>query len=199
MATDPQRGVLRPPRTRIEGFSVVEEDGQIAAAPLAPLHLMSDEDGQFPLTSLNNWEREVVLAELARPNVARLVPQPLTRRGRLTRHRLPRRRHWQLAIHAPRLRVLSTRSAAKSSPPFVDPHGHHLDDALMKLKALARFAGTYGDEFHRIEALAEIDGRMKVIDMKIPVVRDAVLHGEESAIEIYQSNLSIEYLPTGGK
>ena len=69
MTTDPQRGVLRPPRTRIEGFSVVEEDGQIAAAPLAPLHLMSDEDGQFPLTSLNKWEREVVLAELARPNV----------------------------------------------------------------------------------------------------------------------------------
>ncbi len=30
---------------------------------------MSDEDGKFPLTSLNSWEREVVLAELARPNV----------------------------------------------------------------------------------------------------------------------------------
>ena len=68
MATEPQKGVLRAPRTRIEGFSV-EEDGQIVAAPLAPLHLMSDENGQFPLTSLNSWEREIVLAELARPNV----------------------------------------------------------------------------------------------------------------------------------
>ena len=27
---------------------------------------MSDEAGNFPLTSLNNWEREVVLAELKR-------------------------------------------------------------------------------------------------------------------------------------
>ena len=30
---------------------------------------MSDEGGQFPLTSFNKWEREIVLAELARPNV----------------------------------------------------------------------------------------------------------------------------------
>ena len=35
-------------------------DGQIALAPLATEHLMSDEDGQFPLRSLNDWEREVV-------------------------------------------------------------------------------------------------------------------------------------------
>jgi type III restriction enzyme len=31
---------------------------------------MSDADGQFPLTSLNSrWERDVVRAELARPNI----------------------------------------------------------------------------------------------------------------------------------
>jgi type III restriction enzyme len=38
MATDPQKGVLRRPRTRIEGFSV-EENGQIVPAPLAPMPL----------------------------------------------------------------------------------------------------------------------------------------------------------------
>src|SRR5213075_1120808 len=36
MTTHPQRGALRRPRTRVEGFSAVEEDGQIAVAPLAP-------------------------------------------------------------------------------------------------------------------------------------------------------------------
>ena len=40
MATDPQKGVLSPPRTRVEGFSV-EENGEIVAAPLVPLHMMS--------------------------------------------------------------------------------------------------------------------------------------------------------------
>jgi hypothetical protein len=38
MTTDPQKGVLRPPRTRIEGFSVVEEDGLISPVPLVPLN-----------------------------------------------------------------------------------------------------------------------------------------------------------------
>lgn len=48
LATEPQIGALRPPRTRIEGFTIEQDDGQLAAAPLAPLHLMSDDDGQFP-------------------------------------------------------------------------------------------------------------------------------------------------------
>jgi hypothetical protein len=69
MTTEPQTGALRPPRTRIEGFSLFDTDDQISTAPLAPLHLMSDDRGQFPLTSLNNWERRIVLTELARPNV----------------------------------------------------------------------------------------------------------------------------------
>jgi hypothetical protein len=42
----------------------------------------------------------------------------------------------------------------------------------MKLKAFMRFAGTYGEPFHRIEALIEVDGRIKVIDMKIDAVRE---------------------------
>jgi type III restriction enzyme len=110
MATDRQKSALRPPRTRIEGFSV-EENGQVASALLAPLHLMSNVDGQFPLTSLNNWEREVVLAELARPNVRGWYRNPTAGRSRLTQHCLPRRRHWQLAIHAPPVPRAGPRAA----------------------------------------------------------------------------------------
>ena len=89
MATDPQRGVLRPPRTRIEGFSLVEEDGQIAAAPLAPLHLMSDESGQFPLDVAQQVGARDRARRARAAERARLVPQPLAGRGRFTRHRLP--------------------------------------------------------------------------------------------------------------
>ena len=76
---------------------------------------------------------------------------------------------------------------------ILDPHGHHLEDALMKLKALARFAGTYSEAFHRIEALAEVDGRMKVIDMKIDAVRDAVLFAKQSAVDLYRSTIAVDY------
>ena len=37
------------------------------------MHLMSDEGGRFPLTSFNKWEREIVLAELAPAEHARLI------------------------------------------------------------------------------------------------------------------------------
>jgi type III restriction enzyme len=65
----------------------------------------------------------------------------------------------------------------------------------MKLKALARFAGAYGESFHRIEALAEVDGRMKVIDMKIDAVCDAVLVGKQSPVDLYRSSIAVDYGP----
>ena len=76
---------------------------------------------------------------------------------------------------------------------IVDPHGHHLDDADLKLKALARFAADYGACFHRIEAVAEVDSRMKVIDMQIAAVRDAVLVGKRPAADIYRSSIGVDY------
>jgi hypothetical protein len=78
---------------------------------------------------------------------------------------------------------------------ILDPHGHHLDDALMKLKALARFARTYGEAFHRIEAFAEVDGRMKVLDMKIDSVRESVLVAKQSAVDLYRSAIAVDYGP----
>ena len=192
MTTDPQKGVLRPPRTRIEGFSIVEEDGQIAAAPLAPLHLMSDEGGQFPLTSLNNWEREIVLAELARPNVRGWYRNPS--RAAVDSLGIAYRDddtgNWR-SMHPDF--VFFHEVGGKIVASILDPHGHHLDDALMKLKALASFAGTYGEAFHRIEALAEVDGRMKVIDMKIDAVREAVLVAKQSAVDLYRSTIAVDY------
>jgi len=76
---------------------------------------------------------------------------------------------------------------------IVDPHGHHLDDALMKLKALAHFAEKFGDAFHRIEALDRVDGHMKVLDMKSEAVREEVIFRAQHAVDVYRSTLAVEY------
>jgi hypothetical protein len=76
---------------------------------------------------------------------------------------------------------------------ILDPHGHHLEDALMKLKALATFAETYGNAFHRIEALAEVDGRMKVLDMKHRASREDILVATKGPVEIYRSGIAVDY------
>jgi hypothetical protein len=192
MTTEPQKGVLRPPRTRIEGFTLVEEDGQMAQAPLVPLHLMSDEHGQFPLTSLNKWERDIVISELSRPNVRAWYRNPsraavdslgIAYRDDLTGN-------WR-SMHPDF--VFFHEVGGKIVASILDPHGHHLNDALMKLKALAGFAQKYGDAFHRIETLAEVDGRMKVIDLKTDVVREAVISAKGNALTLYRSTFAANY------
>lgn len=193
LATDPQIGRLRAPRTRVEGFTV-EENGQFAAAPLVPLHIMSDDEGQFPLTTLNNWERRVVFAELGRPNVKGWYRNPsraaFDSLGIAYRDETG---NWR-SMHPDFVFFHEVRGKIVAS--IVDPHGIHLDDAAIKLKALAKFAGDHGNAFHRIEALAEVDGKMKVIDMQLDTVREAILAGREPAVDIYRSNLSVEYDPT---
>ncbi|HNP63707.1 MAG TPA: DEAD/DEAH box helicase family protein [Woeseiaceae bacterium] len=193
MATEPQRGALRPPRTRIEGFSV-EEDGQIIPAPLAPLHLMSDSEGQFPLASLNNWERQIVLAELARPSARAWYRNPS--RAAVDALGIAYRDsgtgNWR-SMHPDF--IFFHEVGGKVVASILDPHGHHLDDALMKLKALAEFAEIYSEEFHRIEALAEVDGRMRVIDMQERATRGVIIEATQSPVEIYRSSVAFDYDP----
>jgi hypothetical protein len=159
---------------------------------LAPLHLMSDEAGQFPLTSLNTWERGVVLAELARPNVRGWYRNPS--RAAVDSLGIAYRDddtgNWR-SMHPDFVFFHEVGGEVVAS--IVDPHGHHLDDALMKLKALAKFAGTHGEAFHRIEALSEIDGRMKVIDMKTGAVRETILFGKQSPVDLYRSCMAVDY------
>lgn len=196
MSTEPQRGTLRPPRTRIEGFAVEVESGLIIPAPVALLHLMSDEEGNFPLSSLNNWEEEVVRAELARPNVRGWYRNPS--RAAVDSlgiaYRDDTTGNWR-SMHPDF--VFFHEIGGKIVASILDPHGHHLDDALMKLKALARFAEKYGDEFHRIEGLTQVDNCMKVLDLKSKIVREAVMAGKQGALEIYRSAIAVDYALKG--
>jgi type III restriction enzyme len=192
MTTDPQRGELRPPRTRIEGFSVIEKDGQFAEASVVPLHLMSDDDGQFPVTSLNKWEREVLLAELARPNLRGWYRNPS--RAAVDSlgiaYRDDATGNWR-SMHPDF--VFFHEIGGKIVASILDPHSHHLEDALMKLKALANFAGTYREEFHRVESLTQVDGLMRVLDLKRDEVRQTVITTSESAVDLYRSELAVDY------
>lgn len=191
MATEPQRGMLRPPRTRIEGFSV-EEDGQIVAAPTVALHLMADEDGLFPLTSLNGWEREIVRAELARPSIRGWYRNPSRAAADSLgiAYRDDTTGNWR-SMHPDFVFFHEVQGKIVAS--ILDPHGHHLEDAAMKLRALSAFATTYGDSFHRIEALSQIDGQMKVIDLKAGAARRALAFREDSPEYIYRSDIASDY------
>ncbi len=192
MTTEPQRGTLRRPRTRIEGFSI-ELNDQVVSAPLGPWHLMSDENGNFPLTSLNNWEQTVVRTELAEPSVRGWYRNPS--RAAVDSLGIAYRDpsgNWR-SMHPDFVFFHEVRGEIVAS--IVDPHGHHLDDAAMKLKALAAYAASFGASYHRIEAIAEVDGRMRVIDMQTPAVRDALITTTKPAVDIYRSSIAVDYSP----
>ena len=64
------------------------------------------------------------------------------------------------------------------------------------LDSVRAFADRCGDRFHRVEALSEVPGgAMRVLDMKIPAVCAAIESGETPPLELYRSDISIDYQP----
>jgi hypothetical protein len=184
LATHPRRGELKRPRTRIEDYIAVDDDGQQSIAPLVDRHLMSDEHGQFPIGSLNAWEREVVTKELSRPDSVAWYRNPprqaVDSLGVTYRDDIG---NWR-SMHPDF--VFFNKVAGAARPSIVDPHGHHLEDTLVKLQALARFARDYGGEFHRIEAISKPGATMRVLDLQDEAVRTAVLESSDSPEGLYR-------------
>ena len=186
LAVSPQRTELRRPRIRLEDFA--DQDGnQIAIADIIGKHLMSDLDGAFPLTSLNEWEKAVVRKETARlgcvawyrnPSVSAADSLGITYRDLVG--------NWR-ALHPDFIFFNLVNGLVR--PSIVDPHGHHLDDALVKLVGLAEYADMYGAGFLRIDALTDINGEMRVLDMQDEETRAEVKRSVRtgvSALELYQ-------------
>lgn len=191
MTTDPQRGELGRPRSRMEDYKILEDNDQVAFAPLVGKHLMSDEEGMFPMSSLNKWEQKVVNAELGQPGAVgwyRNPPRPAV--DALGVAYRDGQGNWR-TMHPDFVFFHEVGGEVRAS--IVDPHGTHLEDAVTKLRALAEFTQAYGAEFHRIEALAQVGTTMKVLDMTKPAVREAVLHDDQTAAEFYESDLAVEY------
>ena len=70
---------------------------------------------------------------------------------------------------------------------IVDPHGHHLEDSLVKLQALARFAeglrrGVPPDRGAQQDRTAT----MRVLDLQDEAVRSAVLESSDSPENLYR-------------
>lgn len=161
MSTEPQRiGILRP---RVRSEETEDADGNRLATVTG--HLMSIGDGRFPIGSLNNWEMKVLTAEMDRPDFLAWYRNP----GRASDDSLAvayqdGKGAWRrmcpdfLFFHG-------DENGVKVS--IIDPHGHHLGDALPKLRGLAAFTAAFGDEFHRIEAVAQMrDETLRVLDLK---------------------------------
>lgn len=191
LAATPQIEPLGRPRTRIEDY-IEDFDGQLGRAELVKLHLMSDKNGDAPITKLNDWEGEIVKHEITREGALAWYRNPprQTADSLGIAYRDERTGNWR-SMHPDFVFFHDIDGEAKAS--IIDPHGHYLDDSLVKLQALATFAEDHGHAFHRIEALSKVGNVMKLLNLKDEDVRARIRAGGRTVDWFYTSQFATNY------
>lgn len=174
MSTEPQRIDILRPRVRAEETKCV--DGKLL--PTVGDHLMTDEKGLFPIGSLNEWEAAVLQTEMGRGDFLAWYRNPSRASDDALAVAYKDANDAWRRICPDFVFFHGMGDDVKAS--IVDPHGHHLGDALVKLLGLANFAAEFGDELHRIESIAAVDGELRVLDMKLAAVREAVANATDA-------------------
>jgi len=187
MSANPQRIDILRPKVRAE--ETENSDGSRVSTK--PAHLMSDGNGEFPIGSLNQWETKVLESEMGQPGFRAWYRNP----GRPSEDSLAIaykdvKGNWRRMC--PDF-IFFSGSDDDIKMSIVDPHGFHLRDALLKLRGLADFTEEYGTEFHRIEAVAEMENKtLRVLDLKIDSVRQAIRDAKDAEL-LYLSAAATNY------
>lgn len=184
---EPQRVELVLQESRIENT----RDGDDNLLPTREKHLLADENGDFPVGSLNDWELAVVGAELRRPSCVGWYRNPS--RATSDALQVPYQIGNVWKPMQPDFVFFSRRQDGSLGAAIVDPHGDHLADALPKLNGLARFAEKYRDCFIRIEAVSKVGDELRMLDLTKPAVR-ALITAATSASDLYRSNSAELYV-----
>lgn len=190
MSAVPQRKEIERPAVRAEATKRLEKDGSEVELPTVERHLMSDESGRFPV-DLNDWETKVLEAETGRAGFAAWYRNP----SRASADSLAiaykdGKGDWRRMC--PDF-IFFHNGSGPVKTSIVDPHGFHLTDALSKLRGLAGYVEEFGDELHRVEAVAKMsDGVLRVLDLKENSVRSAV-RAADDAETLYLGNAARNY------
>lgn len=152
--------------------------------------LMCDENDKLFPYYMNLWEVKVLETEMKRDDFLAWYRNP----GYANQESLGISYLEDKSFQIVRLDILffSENKDKSISVDIVDPHRYHLSDSLPKLKGLAEYAKTHKLLFRRIETIAKIEGRLKVLDLTDPKIRSAVYEAK-SAKSLYESSLAQYY------
>ena len=188
MAYLPEQVTLNQPHTAQVESKVREADGTEHELPTSTTHLLVSDRGTYPC-ELGGWEQTVLEMEEARSgfigwyrNPNRAVKESLA---------IPYEDGNVWKAVRPDF-IFFSQSANGIVADIVDPHGTHLSDALPKLRGLASYAELHGAHFRRIEAVAEHEGTLRLLDLTKAVVREAIASVID-AKELYSSRYAVDY------
>lgn len=179
---------LEKPALRVQPTRVLE-GGQETVLPRFTDHLLCDDEGMCP-DDLNGLETKVQAVEM-------------DREGRVGWYRNPSRTSQDslgivydyagdTLLLRPDFLFFSLDAGGAVIADIVDPHGDFLADGVSKLRGLADYAEKHGANFGRIEAVAEVDGSVLMLDLKRQDVRDMVRNVATSK-DAYRNDLSRPY------
>jgi len=162
-------------------------------------HVLSDEQGRYPIGKLGGWEVTVLDTEIARAGTVAWCRNPSSATKDAVRVPWHDGERWRSM--QPDFIFFVKKSDGKLAPAIVDPHGHHLTDALAKLRALADFAEEHADSFVRIETVTKNDkgdlgtalkDRLLILDLLNPNIRDKVRAADSAAAAYRGAGIAYE-------
>lgn len=179
---------LEKPALRVQPTRVLE-GGQETVFPYFANHLLCDANGMCP-DELNGLETKVQSAEMQRE-------------GRVGWYRNPSRTSQDslgivydyagdTLLLRPDFLFFSKDPDGAIVADIIDPHGDFLADGASKLRGLADYTEKHGANFGRIEAVAEVDGKVLALDMKAQKVREMV-RSVATSRDAYRSEFSSSY------
>lgn len=197
MSTHPERTSLVVPELAQADTKVRDAQGNETELPTRRFHVLAAEDGTYP-APLNGWEVQVLDTESARSGFVGWYRNPgrATKESLAIAYRESSSGDWKAM--RPDFLFFFVTPDGNVAVDLVDPHGHHLADALPKLRGLVDFAEQFENEFRRIESIAETDGTLRVLDLTRSGVRQAVRDATD-AKALYQSGVAADYSTSAPK
>lgn len=191
MSADPLDVDLARPHTWLQPTTVREADGKAIELPRFEKHMLCDEDGLFPESLGSSWEAKVLLAELQREGTVAWYRNP----SRPSQDSLgvTYQDGGETKIVRPDFIFFARLPNGSIVADIIDPHGIQFGDALPKLRGLAEYAEANKDVFRRIEAVAEVGGTYRVLDLTESSVREAIRKAT-STKSLYENNGAAEYV-----
>ncbi|WP_374690324.1 DEAD/DEAH box helicase [Accumulibacter sp.] len=189
MSSEPQDVDLVKPEAKDEPAGMLEHE-KTTPLPTWRDHLLCDEQGNFP-AELNSWEKAVIEAETKRAGFSCWYrnPQQPGQSSLGVAYLVGD----QYKIVRPDFVFFAVQKDGAVVADIVDPHGYHLSDALPKLQGLAEYAASHIDAYRRIESIADVDKKLRVLDLTREEVRKGIADAQD-VVSLYRGNLASDYL-----
>ncbi|MEG3168067.1 DEAD/DEAH box helicase family protein [Sphingomonas sp. LB3N6] len=190
MSPTPMDIDLAKPRLWMQPTVARGLDGTETPIPRLKNHLLCDEEGLFP-EQLNAWEEQVVAAELERASTVAWYRNPP--RASQDSLGVTYEDNGSIKITRPDFIFFSELPDGSIAADIVDPHGIHLSDSVPKLRGMAEYARVNHAAYRRVDAIAKVGDRYRVLDLTEPTVRAAV-NSASSIQALYESGAAADYV-----